>query len=173
MQYRALPATSPHRNLAENNLGTLFERAGQIDSALYYYARARALVEAGENHRRLIGRELSRVKQQLDAGQLLRAEANARLLVAADEDQRDARFLLAVALYLQRRYGESIGENLKLVARHPHFDEGLLQLALVQEASGQFSEALITYQTLLQRTRSAEMERIGQERLRALKERMP
>jgi hypothetical protein len=101
-------------------------------------------VEAGENHHRLIGRELSRVKQQLDAGQLLRAEANARLLVAADEDQRDARFLLAVALYLQRRYGESIGENLKLVARHPHFDEGLLQLALVQEASGQFSEALIT-----------------------------
>ena len=165
--------TSPHRKLADNNLGTLFEQAGRVDSALYYYRRAGALQEAEDNYRRLFGRQLQRIRQLLDSGQLQQAEFSARVLVGADSEQRDAHFLFAVSLYLQRRYGESLAANEELVRRHPHFAEGLLQLALVQEASGRLADALATYERLLQQTGQDEMMRIGEERLRALKERMP
>ena len=173
VQYRALPVTSPHRKLADNNLGTLFEQAGRVDSALYYYRRAGALQEAEDNYRRLFGRQLQQIRQLLDSGQLQQAELSARVLVSADSEQRDAHFLFAVSLYLQRRYGESLAANEELVRRHPRFAEGLLQLALVQEASGRLADALATYERLLQQTGQDEMMRIGEERLRALKERMP
>ena len=93
--------------------------------------------------------------------------------MSADSEQRDAQFLFAVSLYLQRRYGESLAANEELVRRHPRFAEGLLQLALVHEASGRLADALETYERLLQQTGQDEMMRIGEERLRALKERMP
>ena len=172
-QYRALPTTSPHRKLADNNLGTLFEQVGRVDSALFYYSRAVALKEAKDNYRRLFGRQLQQIRKWLDSGQLQQAEFAARVLVGADPEQRDARFLFAVSLYLQRRYGESLVANEELVRRHPRFAEGLLQLALAQEASGRLSDALSTYERLLQQTRQDEIIRIGEERLRALKERMP
>lgn len=172
-QYHALPLHSPHRAVADNNLGTIFEGAGRVDSALYYYGRAGALEQARGNRARLLRQQLQQVKQWLDSGELRRAEDLARLLVTAAEDLRDPRFMLAVALFLQRRYDESIAVNQRLVEAFPHFDEGLLQLALVLESSGRHIEANAIYQTLIERTESAEMRRIGKERLRALKERMP
>lgn len=172
-QYRMLPVSSPHRALAVNNLGAVYEEMGKIDSALYYYGQAGQLHQARHNRGRLLGKEVLQIRQWLDAKQFHRAENHARLLLAADEGQREPHFLLAVALFLQGRYGESIVMNQQLVEAHPDFDEGILQLALALESSGRFSEAEASYQELTKRTRSIEMNRIGTERLRVLKERMP
>ncbi|HIL09502.1 MAG TPA: hypothetical protein EYG11_12445 [Candidatus Latescibacteria bacterium] len=172
-QYHVLPDSSPHRRLADNNLGTIHEGAGRIDSALYYYGRAGEFAQAQNNRRRLLGGQTHKLRQMLDAGQLRPAEELARLLVAASGDQRDPRFMLAVALFLQRRYAESIVENQRLLTDYPNFDEGLLQLALVQETSGQLSQALATYQILSKRAQSLPMQQTAKERMRVLKERMP
>ena len=172
-QYNALPPNSPHRVFADNNLGTLHERAGRLDSALTSYDRAIALEQARNNKHRLLALSLQQIKQMLDGGQLERAEAQARMLLTAPIDHRDARFLLAVALFLQRRYDESIAVNQQLVNDHPGFDEGWLQLALVQESSGRFAEALISYQRLRGHTLNAEMRNIAADRQLGLEERMP
>ena len=173
VHYRSVPMQSPHRTLADNMIGTLFEGAAEIDSALIYYGRAAGLREADDNYRRLFAAELRRIRQMLDRGQLYEAEAAVRELGGALSDNRDVRFMLAVTLFLQRRYTESLTVNLDLVKRHPEYDEGLLQLALVQETIGLFDDATATYGLLVQRTRQPEMIRIGVERLRALQERMP
>ncbi len=172
-QYQSLPLDSPHRPLADNNLGTLFEEMGKVDSALYYYRRADELVQAQANRTRLFRQSLDRIHVLFENGEFGRAEMLCRVLLAADADHRDAGFLLSVSLFYQARYSESIVENQRLVERYPYFDEGLLQLAHALESSGRFEEAQSTYQTLLKRTSSAEMGQIGRERLDALEERMP
>jgi tetratricopeptide (TPR) repeat protein len=172
-QYQALPLASPQRKFADNNIGTIFQVAGKIDSALYYYGRAGQFVQARSNRARLINGQVEQVKHLLDRGQFLDAENLARLLRTADGSHRDAHFMLAVALFLQKRYDESSAVNRRLVEEHPRFDEGFLQLALVQESSGRLGDAQVTYQTLIAGTGREEMRQIGTERLRALEERMP
>ena len=90
----------------------------------------------------------------------------------ADARQRDTRFLLAVSLFYQARYGESIRENRELVDMYPDFDEGRLQLANVLESSGRLEEARQAYEELLQRTRRPDMRQMAADRLQKLMGRM-
>lgn len=149
------------------------EAEGKIDSALYYYQRARGLTQARDNRARLLGQELLQIETWLDQGQTQVAEAWCRLLLKAEPRDQDALFLLVVSLFQQACYSESISENQRLVELHPRFDEGILQLAYGLESSGRLVEAKTAYQTLLERTRRADMRQIGRERLRSLEERMP
>ena len=80
-------------------------------------------------------------------------------------------FFLAVSLFQQARYSESIAENQRLVELHPDFDDGWLQLANALEASGRLEEARQAYEELLARTRSADLRQVAWQRLGRLLER--
>ena len=174
--YLAVPDSSFHRDLALNNLGTLHELAGRPDSSLIYYQKALEVkpesIDPRGNLQRLQGRLMREAESFLESGNYARAERNCRMIVHGEPRQRDARFLLAVSLFYQARYGESIQENQKLVDMHPDFDEGRLQMANVLESSGRLKEAQQTYEILLQRTRRPDMRQLTAQRLQALMEKM-
>ncbi len=173
--YLALPAESPHYGIALNNLGTLHELEGRGDSALHYYARSRRLgvIDAKQNLQRLTAKVVQQVEVELQRGDVQRAELLCRQILAADAGHLYARFFLAISLFEQRRYRESIAENRALLLTFPEFGDGHLQLANALETAGRLEEAQQVYQTLLVSTANEELRRLGQERLRRLQERMP
>ena len=174
--YLAVDPTSIHHHLALNNVGTLYEREGRLDSAVYYYRAALASSASSPDGRR----NLSRVQAQLtesmvklhEMGEFAQAESVCRQLLQDDPEDRDARFLLAVTLYYMTEYDESIEETLRLVESHPAFGEGLLQLANVMETAGRPVEAKEAYEQLLQRSEDTDLRREVRKRMRNLSQRM-
>jgi len=175
VHYLAVPVESAHYQLALNNLGTLHEKEGQVDSALYYYRRVLGENPESPEGRANLDRFLRELVRKVEAlfakGDFKQAEAVCRQVLREDGRHRQARFFLAVSLFQQARYSESIAENQKLVELHPHFDDGWLQLANALEASGRLEEARQAYEELLARARSADLRQVAGQRLRRLLER--
>ena len=174
-QYLLVPAESFHYDLVLNNLGAMHEMEGQVDSALFYYHRALERKSESPNARinleRLQQKLIRQVEGLFDEGDFTKADYLCRLILEKDDRHLYARFFLAVSLFQQARYSESIGENQKLMQIYPDFDDGRLQLANVLEAGGRSSEARQAYEELLQRSRDGDMRRIAEQRLRRLLER--
>ncbi|MEW6750774.1 MAG: tetratricopeptide repeat protein [Candidatus Latescibacterota bacterium] len=171
--YLAVPPDSPHQAAALNMLGVLQEEGGCPDSAMVWYARAAAAsgetAGAEGNVARLQRVLTARADTLVRVGQHARAEVLCRRLLDGDPDLHQARFLLAVSLFGQRRYSESIRQNEELMRRHPDFDEGWLQLANALEASGRLPEAEAAYRSLATLTRDPQMHGVALQRLEALR----
>jgi protein O-mannosyl-transferase len=177
LNYLAMAEESFHRDLALNNLGTMYEQEGRPDSALFYYKRALARnsehLEARDNLERLLLQEwIKKIEKLWEGGAFPEAEAVCREVLREEEGHLYARFFLAVGLFYQGRYGESIEENQKVLGRYPDFDDGRLQLANALETIGQLNEAKGEYEVLLQRTRNPEMKQLAEQRLGNLLERI-
>jgi protein O-mannosyl-transferase len=176
LNYLAMPEGSFHRDLALNNLGVIHEREGRPDSALFYYERALERnpesQEARENLDRLLVELMGEVEKLWERGEFTRGEEICRVVLREEKNHLYARFFLAIGLFHQGRYGESIEENQKVIGRNPDFDDGRLQLANVLETTGQLNEARGEYEILLQRTRNPEMKQLAEQRLENLLERM-
>ena len=174
-QYLLVPEESFHYDLVLNNLGTLHEEEGQVDSALFYYHRAlerRAeSSDARSNLERLQKRLIRQAEGLLEKGDFSRVDYLCRLILKKNDRHLYARFFLAISLFQQVRYSESIEENQKLMQIYPEFDDGRLQLANALEAGGRSSEARQAYEELLQRSRDDAMRRVAEKRLRRLLER--
>jgi tetratricopeptide (TPR) repeat protein len=117
--YLTIPDTSVHFELVANNLGTLHETEARADSALFYYGRALAVnpatKDAVENFNRL-------AQQLLQTGRDADVESVCASLLAGYAPTAEAQFFRSVALFQQRRYGESIEQNHRLVADFPTFE---------------------------------------------------
>ncbi len=172
--YFKVPAQSVHYGIALNNLGTLYELEGRADSALHYYtmARRQGATDGAMNAHRLLQKLVQTAEEALQRGDAPLAETLSRQAVAVDENLLYSRFFLAISLFQQRLYEESIKENREVVRRFPAFDDGYLQLANALETRGHLVEARQIYQTLLGRTRDGKMRQIAIERLQRLEERI-
>ncbi|MSR84300.1 MAG: tetratricopeptide repeat protein [Candidatus Latescibacteria bacterium] len=84
----------------------------------------------------------------IEKGQAPQVEAWCRLVLAQNPGYQEGMFFLAVALFAQGRYAESITLNQQLVALHPDFGEGHLQLANALESGGRSVEAVPVYRDL-------------------------
>ena len=116
---------------------------------------------------------LRRAQQALKTDPLAAAENTCRQLLGAAPDQRDARFLLSVSLFLQRRLGESLEHNRRLVAEHPAFAEGRPQQANLLETMGTKVAAATAYEELIGATPDAQLRAVARQRLQALRKRTP
>ena len=151
--YRAVDDASFHSDLALNNLGTLYEREGRLDSALHYYEaavrRRTSSPDAASNIERL-DREFHQHAGRLHrAGEIEQLNSFSRAVLARNPGHRDARFFLAVSFFEAGRYSASIAECQRLVQQYPDFGHGRLQLANGLEASGRFDEARKHYEELV------------------------
>lgn len=176
LNYLAMPEGSFHRDLALNNLGVIHELEGRPDSALVFYKRALernpGFQDARDNLDRLLAELMGEVETLWEKGEFSRAEVICRTVLREEESHLYARFFLAIGLFYQGRYGESIEENQKVLRENLDFDDGRLQLANVLETTGQLSQARREYEILLQRTRNPEMKQLAEQRLGNLLERM-
>jgi len=172
--YVRINQASPHYGITLNNLGTLFELEEQVDSALFYYAAARSqgAVDGAKNIQRLSTKLVQLSERALERGDAPLAEELSRRVVAVDANHLYGRFFIAISLFQQGRYAESIKENREVLRRFPGFDDGHLQLANGLETVGLLGEARQVYQKLLARTRDQRVLHIGRERLRLLEERI-
>jgi tetratricopeptide (TPR) repeat protein len=151
-QYLRIRPDTPHYELVLNNLGALCEQAGRLDSAYYYYSQVRGegpdARDGRSNQQRLLREFPGRAQQLMEQGRAAQVEAWSRQVLAQDPGHRDGLFFLAVALFAQGRYGESIAVNQRLVELHPDFGEGRLQLANALESGGRPEEARSVYAEL-------------------------
>lgn len=172
--YLQLQPNSPHYGIALNNLGTLNELEGQVDSALYYYVSARrhGAVDGSNNMQRLTSKLVQSVEAALERGDMRMAEELSRQIIAVEPGHLYGRFFLSISLFQQGRYAESIKENREVLRQFPAFADGYLQLANGLETAGLLAEARQAYQTLLARTQDEKMRQMGRERLQRLEERI-
>jgi tetratricopeptide (TPR) repeat protein len=176
-QYLSVPTTVPHYELVLNNLGALQEQAGRPDSAYYYYsqalARAPELADALNNCQRLREALSRQAPLFLEQGRSSLVEAWCRQVLAQEPGQREGLFFLAVALFAQGHYAESIVINQKLVELHPGFGEGQLQLANALESAGRPAEAAPVYRALAAQSADASLRELARQRLQNLERRRP
>lgn len=174
-QYLAVPPTVPHYELVLNNLGVLQEQAGRPDSAYFYYGvaleRAPGFADAANNRQRLLRLFPARAPELLEQGGAALVEAWCRQVLAGEPAQRDGLFFLAVALFTQGRYAESIAANQRLVELHPGFGEGHLQLANALESAGRAREAAPVYQELARTAADPALREVARQRLQLLERR--
>jgi len=175
-EYLAIQSGTPHYELVLNNLGALQEEAGRPDSAYYFYLRAleRApgLADARANQQRLLQSMPHMAPQLLDQGGAGVVEGWCRLVLAGEDTHRDGIFFLAVALFAQGRYPESIATNQRLVKVHPGFGEGHLQLANALESAGRPAEALPVYWELIRLNADPALRGVAAQRLQQLERRL-
>lgn len=174
--YQQVPQESFHRDLALNNLGTLYEAEGRVDSAYAFYCQALAhkpdSPDARRNCQRLLGELPQRAQGLIEQGRAPQAERWCRQVLEEEPRHRDALFFLAVSLFAQGRYSESIAANQRLVEAHPDFAEARLQLANALETGGRLAEALQVYEELGRQSLEPELQAEVQQRRRALERRM-
>ena len=113
---------------------------------------------------------LERLQSQVQKGEYAAGELLARRLLEVEPQQRDARFLLAVSLFLQGRYEESLAENRLLLKQHPDFDEGRLQLGNLLQTTGKAAAAAKVYRDLARTGKQMRLRQTAAERFRALEE---
>ncbi len=175
-QYLAVPPTIRQYELVLNNLGALQEEGGRPDSAYYYYGRALErepkLADARRNHQRLLQGLAGQAPRLIDQGRAGQVESWCRLVLAQDPAHQEGLFFLAVALFAQGRYAESIAVNEQLSQRHPGFGEGHLQLANALESGGRPLEALPVYQRLAAGSADPEIREVARQRLQQLERRL-
>jgi tetratricopeptide (TPR) repeat protein len=175
--YLSVAPENYHYDLALNNLGTLHERQGRPDSAYYYYRAAvvaRPQSRDGRSNLERLERELGQhVLKLRQEGRLDQIEALCRQVLERNQRHRQARYALALCLYEQRRYSDSIVENKRLLEYYPDYGEGYLHLAAALEASGRLGEARQAYQDLLDRGGDPEVLEDGRQRLQHLRSQKP
>lgn len=166
-------ADNRHRNLALNNLGVLHQKAGRLDSALHYYVAALRHTPQTADARRNLDRLLRGVEEWapalLEGGQAAQVETVCRYLLQQAPASPPGLFFLAVSLFKQGRYEESIAVNEKLVAARPEDYFAAMQLANAYEAVGRRDDAAGIYRRLVERNGDAEAGR----RLAALRRGQP
>ena len=143
--------------MALNNIGTLHEEEGRLDSALYYYNAAQTAGEGRSRDARAnsdrIGSRLSTISRDLmDRQAFGEARALCAQFLSIDPNHREALFCLSIALFLDGMYGESISVNEQLVSAHPEFGEGYLQLGNALQTVGRSEEAGGVYRRLVTAT---------------------
>lgn len=79
----------------------------------------------------------------------------------SDRWYRGALFWLSVALWYDGIYEESIEVNERLVAAHPDYGEGYLQLGNALETAGRGSDAIDVYRGLLAITDDERLRQVG------------
>ena len=170
--YLRVDPASYHYPLALNNLGSLHEGKGRPDSAWFYYRRAlqhRPQARDPRQNLERLARDLPRLAEDmLNGGQATVVEAWCRQVLEDRPKQRQAWFFLAVSLFVQGRYSDSIATNQKLTQHFPRFYEGHLQLANALESSGRLREARTVYQTMAGLTPPLGLEGLAAARLSAL-----
>ena len=80
--------------------------------------------------------------------------------------------MLAVSLFAQGRYAESIAVNQQLAALHPDFGEGRLQLANALESGGRPAEAVPVYRDLAAQGGDPSLRAEAKKRLQILERRL-
>lgn len=154
-QYLLISPQTRHYDLVLHNLGLLHEQAARLDSAYYYYSQVAGEGEEardGRQSRERLLRELPhRAPPLIEKGQAPQVEAWCRLVLAQNPGHQEGMFFLAVALFAQGRYAESIALNQQLAVLHPDFGEGRLQLANALESGGRPAEAVPVYRDLAAR----------------------
>ena len=167
--YGRVTTDSYHYDAALNNLGTAFEELGRPDSAAVCYRRALALrPEArhpSENLARLSSGLAERAPAMCETGQILPLEGLCRELLLVRGEDRFAAYYLAVSLFLQGRYAESIQVNTALVQQHPGFAEGYLQLGNAYETVGEIEAARRVYEEQLRRNPQGDLAEDARQRL--------
>ncbi|MCC7262722.1 MAG: tetratricopeptide repeat protein [Candidatus Latescibacteria bacterium] len=175
-EYLAIPPATPHFELVLNNLGALQEGAGRPDSAYYYYGQALAqapeLADARNNQQRLLQALPVQAPLLIDQSRAGVVESWCRLVLAQEPRHRDGLFFLAVSLFAQGRYAESIAANQALVQAHPGFGEGRLQLANALESAGRPAEAAPVYQELASGAADPALREVARQRLQHLERRL-
>jgi tetratricopeptide (TPR) repeat protein len=171
--YLAVDEKSPHSHLALNNLGTLFESEGRLDSALHYYHSALNIGEGVSADARAnvdrVGFKLTDAAQDLIKSKAFgEAGTLCRQFLSIEPFHRDALFWLSVALLYDGIYEESIEVNKRLVAAHPDYGEGYLQLGNALETAGRGSDASSVYRRLLAITDDERLRQVGSTRLSRL-----
>ena len=169
-------AVAPRHAEALNNMGTAFEKLGRPDSAAACYRRALSLrPEArhpSENLARLSSGLAERAPAMCETGQILPLEGLCRELLLVRGEDRFAAYYLAVSLFLQGRYAESIQVNTTLVQQHPGFAEGYLQLGNAYETVGEIEAARRVYEEQLRRNPQGDLAKDARQRLGRLPKEM-
>lgn len=170
--YARVAPDSYHYDLALNNLGATFEHEGRVDSAAHYYRLAlghRAdSPDAATNVARLLAQLPARADAMIREGRAGELESLCAELLAARPSERDALFFLAVSRFVQGRCGDSVAPNRELVARHPGFAEGYLQLGNAYETLGDPARAGQVYRKQLQHVPDGALADEARRRLRRL-----
>ncbi|MBT5588578.1 MAG: tetratricopeptide repeat protein [Gemmatimonadetes bacterium] len=153
--YEHVADTSYHYDLALNNVGTTFELLGRIDSAAVYYRQAAEYggvsVDPHNNLRRL-SRQLDVYAGDLiDAKQLVQLQTLCEQLAQVEDPAPEALFYLAISLFSQGHFKESLAPNERLLREHPDFILGYLQLGNLLETLGRRTEAHRVYEQQLLR----------------------
>ncbi|MBI2505308.1 MAG: tetratricopeptide repeat protein [Candidatus Latescibacteria bacterium] len=176
-QYLLIPPQTPHYELVLNSLGVLHQRADRFDSAYFYYSQVlgeSADAQYGRQNREKLLRELTqRAPLLIEKGQASQVEAWCRQVLAQYPGHQDGLFFLAVGLFAQGRYSESIAVNQQLVALHPDFGEGQLQLANALESGGRPAEAVPVYRELAAQGTDPTLREVARQRLQNLERRRP
>jgi tetratricopeptide (TPR) repeat protein len=172
------PASTHHRHVILNNLGTTYERTGRVDSASVYYQQALALspyfADARNNLTRLVGSLQARAPGMIESGALLELQTLCEQLVAATPDLVYVNplplFFLSISRFHQGAYDSSIEANRQLVAQYPVFEEGYLQLGNAYETVGARRQAAEVYRQHLLRIPAGQWATEASSRLRRLEE---
>jgi tetratricopeptide (TPR) repeat protein len=151
--YEHVADTSYHYDLALNNVGTTFELLGRIDSAAVYYQQAAEYGGASpdpHNNLRRLSRQLDvHAGDLLDAKQLVQLQTLCEELARVEDPAPEALFYLAISLFSQRRFEESLAPNEELLREHPDFILGYLQLGNSLETLGRVADAHRVYERQL------------------------
>ncbi|MES1259304.1 MAG: tetratricopeptide repeat protein, partial [Gemmatimonadota bacterium] len=137
--YQSAYAADSNSSIATNQLGLLFERRHQIDSALRYFRRQRAVVPDPTNNARVI-RELA-VDGQVDAAKAL---LDSTIKAAPDAAGSLMMFGARAALLTAQGHSDSMAQLAETMVKSPRApirQNGLLTLNAVAMRSGRLGQA--------------------------------
>lgn len=169
VQYSSVSSTNPHFAAALNNTGTVYELSGKIDSAVLSYRKALEndpdLSDALRNMERFKADWAVFGQTLMQSGQLVLVEKTSRELLRSFPRHKGALFLLSASLFVQREYSRSLKYNQELIALHPHFVEGYLQMGNLLETIGQIKKAINVYENILGMDYPKEFHELAKQRL--------